>query len=214
VITISMTGRTTHEKLCMRSGAQPGDLVCVTGTLGGSAAGLNVLMREKNIMIDHIASNEPYSRNLMADLQEYGDAIRHHLLPAARLDTVRFFHESGITPTAMIDVSDGIGSDLQHLCASSATGAAIYENRIPINPKAREIAEELQQDIITWALSGGEDYELLFTLPQEQADRIGANRDISVIGEITEKETGILFTDMYGMTVSLGDLGGFDHFRR
>ncbi|MBM3162156.1 MAG: thiamine-phosphate kinase [Chlorobi bacterium] len=214
VITISMTGRTTPERLCMRSGAQPGDLVCVTGTLGGSAAGLKVLMREKNIMIDHISSNEPYSRDLMADLQEYGEAIRHHLLPAARLDTVRFFHENGITPSAMIDVSDGIGSDLRHLCSSSGTGATIYESRIPINPKAREIAEELQEDVITWALAGGEDYELLFTLPQELAGSIDGNRDISVIGEITEKETGILLTDMYGMTVSLGDLGGFDHFRR
>jgi thiamine-monophosphate kinase len=214
VITVSMTGRTTPDRLCMRSGARPGDLLCVTGTLGGAAAGLKVLVREKNIMIEHLASNEPYSRSLMANLEEYTEAIRHQLLPEARLDTVRFFHEAGITPTAMIDVSDGVSSDLQHLCNCSGTGASIHENRVPINPQAREIADELQEDVIIWALSGGEDYELLFTLPKEQADRIGDRRDISVIGEVTKKEQGILLTDIYGMTVSLADLGGYDHFRR
>lgn len=213
VITISMTGETAKERLTMRSGAKPGDLICVTGTLGGAAAGLKMLMREKNIMLDHLSNNEPYSKSLMADLQEYSDAIRRQLLPAARLDTIRFFHASGVTPSAMIDISDGISSDLGHLCRCSDTGALIHERAIPVNTQAREIADELQEDALAWALSGGEDYELLFTLPKEQAAFLAGNRDISVIGEITEKEKGVLLSDIYGMTLSLDDLGGYDHFR-
>jgi len=214
VITISMTGETTKERLTMRSGAKPGDLICVTGTLGGAAAGLKMLMREKNIMLDHLSNNEPYSKSLMADLQEYSDAIRRQLLPAARLDTIRFFHASGVRPSAMIDISDGISSDLGHLCRCSDTGALIHERAIPVNTQAREIADELQEDALAWALSGGEDYELLFTLPGEQASLVAGNRDISVIGKITEKENGVLLSDIYGMTLSLDDLEGYDHFRK
>jgi len=214
VITVSMTGETTDECITMRKGAKPGDLICVTGTLGGAAAGLKVLMREKNIMLDHLANNEPYSKSLMADLQEYSIAIQHQLLPAARSDIVRFLHASAITPTAMIDLSDGISSDLRHLCISSDTGAVIFENKIPVNPQAREIADELQEDVITWSLAGGEDYELLFTLPKEQRETVERHKDISIIGEITDKKSGILLTDIYGMTINLGDLAGFDHFRK
>lgn len=214
VITVSMTGEVTAERITMRSGAQPGDLICVTGTLGGAAAGLKVLMREKHIMLEQISGNEPCSNSIIADLEEYRNAIRHQLLPAARIDIVKFFHERNIVPSAMIDVSDGIGSDLRHICASSGTGAIILESRIPVNPQAREIADELQEDVITWSLAGGEDYELLFTIPPESVCSIKDRRDISVIGEITEKETGILLTDIYGMTINLSDLAGYDHFRR
>ncbi|MCF8216704.1 MAG: thiamine-phosphate kinase [Chlorobium sp.] len=214
VVTVSMTGETSDDRISMRSGAQPGDLICVTGTLGAAAAGLKVLIREKHIMLDHLSGNEPYSMNIMANLEEYRDAIGRQLLPVARLDIIKFFHEKNIVPGAMIDISDGISSDLRHICNSSGTGAIIHESRIPINSQARDIADELQEDVITWALGGGEDYELLFTLPPEFACAIEERKDISVIGEITEKETGILLTDIYGMTINLSDLAGYDHFRR
>lgn len=149
VITVSMTGHTPAERLCLRKGAGKGELICVSGSLGGAAAGLKVLLREKSIMLEHLAENEPYSRNLMTNLQEYTEAIRRQLLPSARIDMVRFFHETGLTPTAMIDLSDGIGSDLRHLCNSSNCGALIHENRIPVDTEAREIADEMQEDIIT-----------------------------------------------------------------
>ncbi|NTU54586.1 MAG: thiamine-phosphate kinase [Chlorobiaceae bacterium] len=212
-ISISMTGQTTLEKVTLRKGAQPGDLICVTGTLGGSTAGLNVLMREKATMIEQLRNNEPYDKNVMAELQEYAEAIRHHLLPGARTDIIDFFNEEEIVPTAMIDISDGLVADLGHICRRSGVGAHIEESRIPVLPDARAIAEEFQQDVFDWALSGGEDYQLLFTLPKEQYDSIASHRDITVIGTITEAEEGLLLTDIFGMTIDMAEMKrGFDHF--
>ncbi|MEI8033202.1 MAG: thiamine-phosphate kinase [Chlorobiaceae bacterium] len=212
VISVSMTGEVSPERLTMRSGAKPGELVCVTGSLGGAAAGLKLLMREKQIMLEHLENNEPYSKSLMADLKEYSEAIGNQLLPVARLDIVRFFREGGIRPSAMIDISDGLASDLRHLCKSSSIGALIHEGRIPIHAATRAIADELQDDAITWALRGGEDYQLLFTLPKEQHAAIADNRDIAIIGETTEKEEGIYLSDIYGMRIDLSSISGYDHF--
>lgn len=213
-ISVAMTGETTKEKLCLRKGAQPGDMICVTGTLGGSTAGLKVLQRERGTMIEQLRNNEPYDKNVMAELKEYSEAIRQHLLPGARIDIVRFFDEEGIVPSAMIDISDGLISDLGHICRRSGVGAHIEESRIPILPDARGIAEEFQQDVFDWALSGGEDYQLLFTLQKEQYDLIASNKDISVIGTITEAEEGLLLTDIFGMTIDLEEMKpGYDHFK-
>ncbi|NTW56689.1 MAG: thiamine-phosphate kinase [Chlorobiaceae bacterium] len=213
VISVAVTGEVTEERIAYRRGASPGDLVCVTGMLGGAAAGLRLLMREKDIMLEHLENRETYDRNLMADLEEYRNAIRSQLLPLARLDIVKFFHSAGIRPTSMIDISDGLSSELQHICRSSNTGALIYENSIPIGPETRLTAEEFQDDALTWALTGGEDYELLFTVPKDSLQDISAHRDISVIGEITPPEEGIFIRDIYGMKIDLAAISGFDHFR-
>ncbi|TCD47997.1 thiamine-phosphate kinase [Chlorobium sp. N1] len=213
VISVTVTGEAPEDSLTYRKGAQPGDLVCVTGTLGGSAAGLRVLTREKLIMMEHLENNETYSRNLMADLEEYSGAIQQHLLPLARLDIVDLLHERGASPSAMIDVSDGLGQDLRHICRASGTGALLQENRIPVNSTARLIADELQDDALAWAISGGEDYQLLFTMSKEEYEKISDLRDISVIGAVTPKEEGILLRDIYGITIDLEALPGFDHFR-
>ncbi|TLU82090.1 MAG: thiamine-phosphate kinase [Chlorobium sp.] len=213
VISVSMVGEVHPDRVTLRKGAEPGDLVCVTGALGGAAAGLRLLMREKEIMLEHIENNEPYNRNVMADLQEYREAIKRQLLPLARLETVRFLEAQGVRPSAMIDISDGLSSDLQHICSQSGTGALIHENRIPIHAETRLIADELQQDALTWALTGGEDYELLFTIPKNCSGLIEHSRDISIIGEITEAEAGISITDIYGMTIDLTAIKGFDHFQ-
>ncbi|MBN1928433.1 MAG: thiamine-phosphate kinase [Chlorobiaceae bacterium] len=212
-ISVSMTGTTTPELLTLRKGATPGDLICVTGTLGGSTAGLHLLQREKATMIEQMRNNEPYNKEVMAELQEYAEAIRSHLLPEARIDIIDFFSEEGIVPTAMIDISDGLVSDLGHLCRRSGVGAHIDESKLPVLPEARTVAEEFQQDVFDWALTGGEDYQLLFTLPKSHYDLIAAHRDITIIGEITEQEAGMMLTDIFGMTIDMTDMKrGYDHF--
>mgnify|MGYP001809684068 CR=1 FL=1 len=212
-ISVSMTGTTTPELLALRKGASPGDLICVTGTLGGSTAGLHLLQRERATMIEQMRNNEPYNKEVMAELQEYAEAIRSHLLPEARIDIIDFFSEEEIVPTAMIDISDGLVADLGHLCRRSGVGAHIDESKLPVLPEARAVAEEFQQDAFDWALSGGEDYQLLFTLPKADYDLIAAHRDITVIGEINEKEEGVLLTDIFGMTIDMAEMKrGFDHF--
>lgn len=212
-ISVTIVGEAPEEMLAYRKGARVGDLVCVTGTLGGAAAGLKVLLREKGIMLEHLENGETYNRNLMADLQEYSGAIQQQLLPVARLDMVRLFHAIGLTPTSMIDLSDGLSQDLGHLCQNSGTGARLQENKVPVNPAARQIADDLQEDAFTWALRGGEDYQLLFTLSREEYEaKLSAEGDITVIGEITPADEGLILKDIYGMQIDLTALGGFDHF--
>ncbi len=213
VISVTMTGQAAEKQLAFRKGAQPGDCICVSGRLGGSAAGLRLLQRERAIMLEQLGRNEPYDKDVMAELRDYTEAIRCHLLPEARIDLVRFFHERQVTPSAMIDISDGLASDLRHICRQSGVGAHLEESRIPVLPEAREIAEELQADALDWALAGGEDYQLLFTLPKAQLETIEENRDISVIGEIRDKSEGLRLTDIFGMTIDLEESGGgYDHF--
>jgi len=212
VISVTMVGEVAPERVTHRSGAKAGDLICVTGTLGGAAAGLKLLMREKEIMLNHLENNEPYAKSAIGELQEYSEAIRAQLLPVARIDIVRFFHEQNIHPSSMIDISDGLSPDLQHLCRHSKTGALLHEKLLPIHENTRRIADELQDDALTWALTGGEDYQLLFTLAKESYQSIASNRAISVIGEMTEPELGITLEDTFGMNIPLESIRGFDHF--
>ena len=214
VISVSMIGEVSEKELTRRSGAGPGELLCITGSLGGAAAGLKLLMREKEIMLNHIENNESYQRNVMADLMEYREAIQRQLLPLARIDIVRFFHSRAIRPSSMIDISDGLSSDLQHLCRQSRVGALIDEGRIPIRSSTRLIADELQDDALTWALTGGEEYQLLFTIPREDYPDIADNKEIAVIGETTDAKEGVLLNDIYGMKIDLSSIRGFDHFTR
>ncbi len=212
VISITIVGEVSPEQLTHRSGAKPGELLCVTGSLGGAAAGLKLLMREKEIMLNHIENNEPYTKNVMADLKEYSEAIQQQLLPLARIDIIRYFHSKNIHPSSMIDISDGLSSDLKHICHKSNTGALIHENHLPIHSSTRRIADELQDDALTWALTGGEDYQLLFTIPREKYQIIADTREISIIGEITDPDSGVNLCDRYGMNIDLASISGFDHF--
>ncbi len=212
VISVAMTGEVSSEKITRRSGAKPGELICVTGSLGGAAAGLKLLMREKEIMLEHYRNNEPYTKNVMADLHEYREAIQRQLLPVARIDIVRFLHARGIRPSSMIDISDGLSSELNHICQRSGIGALIRESATPIQSGTRRIAEELQDDALTWALTGGEEYELLFTIPKEEYPAIADNKAITVIGECTDEEEGVQLSDIYGTTIDLSSIRGFDHF--
>ncbi|EAT59233.1 thiamine-phosphate kinase [Chlorobium ferrooxidans] len=214
IISVTIMGEVEPEKLTKRNGAKPGELICVTGSLGGAAAGLKLLMREKAIMLDHFENNEPYNKSVMADLKEYSEAIQCQLLPTARLDIVRFLHSRNICPTSMIDISDGLSSELHHICRQSNTGALIHESRIPISASTRRVADELQDDAITWALTGGEEYQLLFTIPKEEYELIDDYKEISVIGEVTDPDSGVFLSDIYGMRIDLATIRGFDHFGR
>uniref|UniRef100_Q3ARA0 Thiamine-monophosphate kinase n=1 Tax=Chlorobium chlorochromatii (strain CaD3) TaxID=340177 RepID=Q3ARA0_CHLCH len=212
MISITAIGEALPTQLTRRSGAQLDDLLCVTGTLGGSMAGLKLLMREKEIMLEHLRNNEPVNRNLLADLDEYRELMQRHLLPTARLDVVRLFHRLGIQPTAMIDISDGLSSEVQHICRHSNCGALLHESRIPIHATTRQLADEMQEEPLTWALTGGEEYQLLFTLPEATYQQLAHERDIHVIGTITPTNEGMVLEEMFGIRIDLTTIHGFDHF--
>ncbi|MDN3659524.1 thiamine-phosphate kinase [Ferruginibacter paludis] len=181
VISVTAIGEVTPDTFVKRSSAKKGDLLCVSGFLGGAFLGLTILEREKRIFAETGAQ---------PDLENQAYIVGRLLKPEARKDIVEFFAEKGIMPTAMIDVSDGLSSETLHICKQSNLGCVIYEDKIPIHEDARQFAYTLELDPTACALSGGEDYELLFTLSQTDYDKIVLNEQISVIGYMTEAEEG------------------------
>ena len=181
VISITAIGEVVPDKYVKRSTAQKGDLLCVTGFLGGAFLGLTILEREKRIFAE--TGSQP-------DLEDQAFIVGKLLKPEARKDIIEFFATSEITPTSMIDVSDGLSSETLHICKQSNRGCIIYEDKIPVHEEARQFAYKLELDPTACALSGGEDYELLFTLSQTDYDKILLNEQISVIGYMTEAEEG------------------------
>jgi thiamine-monophosphate kinase len=181
VISITAIGEVAPDKYVKRSTAQKGDLLCVSGFVGGAFLGLTILEREKRIFAE--TGSQP-------DLEDQAYIVGKLLKPEARKDIIDFFAESEITPTSMIDVSDGLSSETLHLCKQSDLGCIIYEDKIPIHEEARQFAYKLELDPTACALSGGEDYELLFTLAQSDYDKIVLNEQISVIGYMTGFEEG------------------------
>ncbi|NDE10005.1 MAG: thiamine-phosphate kinase [Chitinophagia bacterium] len=181
VISITAIGEVAPDKYVKRSTAQKGDLLCVTGFLGGAFLGLTILEREKRIFAE--TGSQP-------DLEDQAFIVGKLLKPEARKDIIEFFATNEITPTSMIDVSDGLSSETLHICKQSNLGCIIYEDKIPVHEEARQFAYKLELDPTACALSGGEDYELLFTLSQTDYDKILLNEQISVIGYMTEAEEG------------------------
>jgi thiamine-monophosphate kinase len=181
VISVTAIGEVTSDTFVKRSTAKKGDLLCVSGFLGGAFLGLTILEREKRIFAETGAQ---------PDLENQAYIVGRLLKPEARKDIVEFFADKGIMPTAMIDVSDGLSSETLHICKQSNLGCIIYEDKIPIHEDARQFAYTLELDPTACALSGGEDYELLFTLSQTDYDKIVLNEQISVIGYMTEAEEG------------------------
>ncbi len=180
VVNIVIIGRVEKEHLCLRSDAKIGDKICVTGDLGKSWAGLDLLR---------------------AGVEGYTD---YHLEPSCRLEEGRM-----LAPyvNAMIDVSDGLSSEVLHICNQSGTGAAIYKDKIPISSRTREAADRLDKDPYRWALSGGEDFELVFTIPESKLDKI-SNIPYFVVGDVTEKGAYLVEDEQKRELV-----GGYDHFR-
>lgn len=184
-LTISVTaiGQGEKEKLCYRSGARVGDLICITGELGGAYLGLQLLEREKQIWLEHPEVQPDF------DKQTY--AIGRQLKPEARRDMIETFHKIGLRPTSMIDISDGLASELFHICKQSKVGALLEESGVPMNQEAQLLALQFKLDPITCALNGGEDYELLFTIRPEDVDKVKFLPDIYISGEIMDAKDGI-----------------------
>jgi thiamine-monophosphate kinase len=183
VISITAIGEVAPDKYVTRSGARKGDLICVTGDLGAAYLGLQLLEREKKIFLEN--------PGVQPDLQQQAYLIGRILKPEPQAEVVEWLKENGIIPTSMIDVSDGLSSELLHICKNSHVGCVVYEEKMPVHDDARNIAMQFGVSVTTCALSGGEDYELLFTVKQEDYDAISRNVNISVIGYVTEKEEGV-----------------------
>lgn len=182
VISITAIGEVAPDKYVTRSGAQPNDLICVTGELGGAYLGLQLLEREKKIFLEN--------PGVQPDLQQQAYLVGRILKPEPRADMVEWLRENNIMPTSMIDISDGLSSEMLHICNKSNVGCVLHEDKIPAHDDARAMAMQFGLSITTCALSGGEDYELLFTISQEHYERISEYAHISVIGYITPKEEG------------------------
>jgi thiamine-monophosphate kinase len=187
LISVSVFGKVNKEKVTYRNTAKPNDLICVTGDLGGAYLGLQLLEREKQVFL--------VNPEMQPELDGKDYVVQRQLRPEARMDVVYELAEAGVVPTAMIDVSDGLASDLLHICAQSGVGAVIFEERLPIDEQTYLAASELNIGPVTAAMNGGEDYELLFTVSQASYELIKNNPKISFIGYTTaNKEEIVLHT--------------------
>lgn len=182
VISITAIGEAKKEEVIYRNGAKDGDLLCVSGDLGAAYIGLQLLEREKKIFLEN--------PKIQPDLDGNDYILQRQLKPEARKDIPVLLQKLEVKPTAMIDISDGLASEILHLCNQSEVGCNLYEDKIPIDPSAYNMAREFNLDPTVCALSGGEDYELLFTIDQADYPKIKANPDISVIGHMTAKKEG------------------------
>ena len=188
-LTISVTaiGKIANKKIVKRSGAKPTNLLCITGDIGAAFLGLKVLERENEVF-----QVNPQSQ---PDLAQYSYLIQRQLRPEARQDIITLFEELDLIPTAMIDISDGLASEILHLCHASQVGCVLMEEKIPLDPQVISTCEEFEIDSSMVALSGGEDYELLFTIDIHEYEKIKANPNITIIGHMTDKSQG---TNMLG----------------
>lgn len=182
IISVTAIGEVAPDKFVKRSTAQKGDLLCVSGDLGAAYVGLLFLEREKKIYME--------SPGVQPDLEGESFVIGKLLKPEARKDIVEFLASSEIVPTAMMDISDGLSSEVLHICKQSNLGCVLYEDKIPVNEQMKQAAFKFEIDPTACALSGGEDYELVFTIPQSEYDKLVLNEEISVVGYMTEPEQG------------------------
>ena len=196
-LTISITciGEAEKDKIVYRNGAKANDLICVTGDLGSAYMGLQLLEREKIVFN---ANNEA-----KPDFDGKDYILQRQLKPEARKDIIEAMAQKGIVPTAMMDISDGLSSELIHICTQSNVGCRVYEDKIPISYEAAAMAEELNMSIVTAALNGGEDYELLFTVPLEDYDKIITLENVGIVGHITTSELGLHLVGREGEEIEL-----------
>lgn len=186
-ISITCIGEAQAEEIVYRSGAKDTDLICVSGNLGAAYMGLQLMEREKRIFESQKSNPETAAQPDFSG-REY--LIERLLKPEARRDIIQRLHEAGIRPTSMMDISDGLSSEAMHICKQSHTGCRIYEERIPIDYQTAVTAEEFNMNVYTAALNGGEDYELLFTVPLTDHEKVEQLDGIKVIGHITRPELG------------------------
>jgi thiamine-monophosphate kinase len=190
VISVTAIGEVAPNKFVKRSTATKGDLICVSGDLGAAFLGLTLLEREKNIYLEN--------PQIQPDLEGEDYIVGRILKPEARKDIIEFFEQQNIMPTAMMDISDGLSSDVLHICNQSNVGCVLYEEKLPIAEQTRNAAFKFNLDPTVCALNGGEDYELLFTIKQEDYDKLSANENISVVGYVKDVEEGRKFLSKGG----------------
>ena len=203
VISITAIGQGEKNKLTYRSGAKSGDIICVTGDLGAAYLGLQLLERERQLL-----QSDP---NIKVDFEDQKYLIGRFLKPEARKDIIELFGKSNLIPTSMIDISDGLASELFHIAKQSKTGILIEEDKIPIHPDSQQMALKFQVDPITAALSGGEDYELLFTVDPKDMEIVRYLPDVNIIGEIKDIKEGINLLSSGGRLHKL-KAQGWKHF--
>lgn len=183
IISITAIGKADADEIVYRNGAKPTDLLVVTGDIGAAYMGLQVLEREKQVF--------QVNPNSQPDLDAYAYLIERQLKPEARKDVRTLLHALEIKPTSMIDISDGLSSEIMHICKQSGVGCNLYENKLPLDPQLITVCEEFNIDSTTVAINGGEDYELLFTIPIEDFDKIKGNPNFTIIGHMTQESEGV-----------------------
>jgi len=203
VISVTAIGEVAKGEAVLRSTAQPNDLICVTGDLGAAYLGLQVLEREKQVFLDN--------PDMQPDLQEKEYLVQRQLKPEARMDFIYELKELEVKPTAMIDISDGLASEILHLCNQSKTGAALYQDKLPADQQVLNTAEEFKLDPVMCILNGGEDYELLFTVKLADFDKIRNHPDITIIGKMTEATEGVRLITPSGNSFPI-KAQGWTHF--
>jgi len=196
-LTLSLTavGEGIENNIIYRTGAGTNDLICVSGDLGGAYIGLQLLERERRLF--------EKERNIQPVLEGYDYVLERQLKPEARRDIISLLTELDVKPTSMIDISDGLSSEIKHICHESVKGCKIYSDKIPVHAETRRIAREFDIDPIIAALNGGEDYELLFTVPVRLFDKIGNRPEFTIIGHITESQEGTKMVTPQGQLINL-----------
>jgi len=195
LISITAIGEAKNDNIVYRNTAKPNDLLVVTGDLGAAYLGLQVLEREKQVF--------EVDPNSQPDLTNYTYLIQKQLKPEARKDIVELFASLDVKPTSMIDISDGLSSEILHICTQSKVGCDLFEEKIPLDPQVIATCEEFDLNSTTIALSGGEDYELLFTISQNDFPKIKGNPHLTVIGHITDESNGVNLVTRAGQQIKL-----------
>ena len=198
-LSITAIGSALKEEIVYRSGAKENDILCVSGNLGGAYMGLQLLERENRIFLE-----DPL---IQPNLEGYDYILERQLRPMARIDIIKFFREEEIIPTSMIDISDGLSSELIHLCTNSGTGCKLFTDKIPIASETSQMAAEFAIEPMVCALNGGEDYELLFSVTQSDFKRLEKNKNITPIGHFTTKKDGVKLILGNGQSVDLSPEG-------
>nr|WP_321487213.1 thiamine-phosphate kinase [uncultured Draconibacterium sp.] len=203
-LTLSITaiGEAEKDDIVMRSGAKPNDILCVSGDLGGAYMGLQLLERENEVF--------KVNENMQPKLDGYDYILERQLKPEARGDIIAAFKRLGIKPTSMIDISDGLSSEIMHLCKNSGVGCSLFEDKVPMDYQTKQMAEEFNINPLVAALNGGEDYELLFTLPLDDYEKIKNDPDFTVIGHMTEAAEGVNLQTTGGSSIPL-EAQGWNH---
>ena len=203
VISITLIGESAPDNIVYRNGAKEGDILCLSGDIGGAYMGLQILEREKEVF--------KVDPNMQPQLDKYSYIVGRQLRPKARMDVIHELRDLGILPTSMIDISDGLASEIFHLCKQSQKGACIYEDKLPIEKQTFETAAEFSMDPNTAALNGGEDYELLFTIDQKDFEKMKNHDDITTIGYIHAPDLGKVMVTNNKNTIEL-TAQGWIHF--